>query len=259
MDASQPPRDGGPHPPPARRARSQPSRLPPAAPVSALSALRLGVLGGTFDPPHYGHLLLAQEAAWQLGLEQVLFLPAGQNPLKQDEPVSPAEHRARMVELAIGDNPLFACSRRDLDRPPPSYTVDLLRLLKAELPPGTELCFLVGADVLHELPAWHRPDDLSRLAHLVVAGRPGWPAPALAAFEQALPATARGRVTVIRMPGVDISSTDIRARARAGQPVRYLLPPAVERYAGEQRLYVSGADDPRSASPRSGPRRAAAT
>lgn len=180
----------------------------------------------------------------------MLLLPAGQNPLKQGEPISAAEHRARMVELAIGDNRLFACSRRDLDRPPPSYTVDLLRLLKEELPAGAELSFLVGADVLHELPAWHQPQEVARLARLVVAGRPGWPTPTLEALEQALPATARGRVTVVRMPGVDISSTDIRARARAGQPVRYLLPPAVEQYAREQRLYV--ADDPRLASaPRS--------
>src|SRR5205085_8228709 len=107
--------------------------------------IRLGLLGGTFDPPHYGHLLMASEAAWQLHLERVLFLPARQNPLKRDEPTSDAEARCQMVQLAIADNPRFELSRLDLDRPPPSYTVDLLRGLTST---ERELFFLVGADIL---------------------------------------------------------------------------------------------------------------
>src|SRR5207302_4924475 len=112
---------------------------------------RLGLLGGTFDPPHYGHLVSAQEAAWQLRLDRVLFLPARQNPLKRGDSSAPAEARCEMVRLAIADNPLFELSRLDLDRPSPSYTADLLRALVAA---DRELFFLVGADILPELPRW---------------------------------------------------------------------------------------------------------
>src|SRR5438309_11834352 len=127
--------------------------------------MRLGVLGGTFDPPHHGHLVAAQEAALELDLESVVFLPARQNPLKQGERVSDAEDRCQMVQLAIADNPRFALSRADLDRPPPSYTVDLLRTLHAEQP-DRELFFLVGADILPELPRWHLQQEILRLATL---------------------------------------------------------------------------------------------
>ena len=194
---------------------------------------RLGLLGGTFDPPHYGHLLAAQEAAWQLDLERVLFLPARQNPLKQHEATSPAAQRCEMVSLAIGDNPLFELSRLDLDRPPPSYTVDLLRALQA---PGQELFFLVGADILPELPRWHAPREIVRLARLVAMNRPGAPAIDLAALEQHLPGVA-ARVHALHIPGVDISSTDLRARVRHGQPVRYFMPPEVMRYIQTHHLY----------------------
>src|SRR6202521_6095182 len=127
---------------------------------------RLGLLGGTFDPPHYGHLLAAQEVAWRLQLECVLFLPARQNPLKQGAPSTEAEDRCEMVARAIADNPLFELSRLDLDRPPPSYTADLLRAMKAESP-SDELYFLVGADILPELPRWHHPEEILKLARLV--------------------------------------------------------------------------------------------
>ena len=202
------------------------------------SGERIGLLGGTFDPPHYGHLLVAQEAAWRLGLARVLFLPARQNPLKQGEPTSPAEHRVRMVELAIAENPLFAVSRADLDRPPPSYTVDLLRLLRDQHGPYVELSFLIGTDLLPELPAWHRPDEVLRLARLVAVARPGGPAPRSGAIERALP-SARGRLTVLHPPGVAISSTELRARVRAGRPIRYLTPPAVAAYIRQHGLYLA--------------------
>lgn len=194
---------------------------------------RLGLLGGTFDPPHYGHLLAAQEAAWQLGLERVLFLPARQNPLKQPGTSSDARHRCAMVELAVAGNPAFELSRLDLDRPPPSYTVDLLRMLRA---PDRELFFLVGGDILPELPVWHAPEEIVRLAQLVVVNRPGWPEPDLAAVERRLPAT-RSRIHWLRIPGVDISSTALRARARLGQPLCYLTPAAVACYIQAHHLY----------------------
>src|SRR5947207_7426592 len=124
---------------------------------------RLGLLGGTFDPPHYGHLVAAQEVAWRLYLDRVLFLPARQNPLKKGERSSSAEDRCRMVQLAIQDNATFELSRLDLDRPPPSYTADLLRALHT---PEVELYFVVGADILPELPRWREPTEILRLARL---------------------------------------------------------------------------------------------
>jgi nicotinate-nucleotide adenylyltransferase len=199
---------------------------------------RLGLLGGTFDPPHYGHLLAAQEVAWRLQLQCVLFLPARQNPLKQGAPSSEAEDRCEMVALAIADNPLFQLSRLDIDRPPPSYTVDLLQSLQAS-DRRTELFFLVGADILPELPKWRAPEEVLRLARLVVVNRPGSPFPNLDELELALPG-ARERADVVRIPGVDISAADLRARVRSDQPIRYLTPPAVEQYVREKRLYQPG-------------------
>jgi nicotinate-nucleotide adenylyltransferase len=198
--------------------------------------MRLGLLGGTFDPPHFGHLIAAQEAVLTLGLESVLFLPARQNPLKQGEHGTDPEHRCRMVELAIADNPLFGLSRADLDRPPPSYTVDLLRALHVEQP-GRELFFLVGGDILPELPRWHAPGELLRLATLVAVNRPGAPEPDLARIEQALPGAA-SQIRLLRVPGVAISSSDLRARVRGGQPIRYFTSPAVVAYIAEHRLYL---------------------
>jgi len=183
---------------------------------------RLGLLGGTFDPPHYGHLVAAQEAAWKLDLERVLFLPARQNPLKQGEVMTDAETRCEMVSAAIQDDSRFELSRLDLDRPPPSYTVDLLRSLQQS---DRELFFIVGADILPELPRWHAVDEIQHLATLVVVTRPGSPRP-------------HGRVSVLEIPGVDVSSTELRRRVREGEPISYLTPPEVERIIKARRLYV---------------------
>lgn len=193
---------------------------------------RLGLLGGTFDPPHYGHLIAAQEVAWRLGLDQVLFLPAHQNPLKSRAPSSAADHRCAMVALAIDGNAVLQLSRLDVDRPPPSYTVDLLRLLHT---PDKQLFFLVGADILPELPRWRSPEEILRLARLVVVRRPGSPEPDVAG----LPAAVRERVEVVPIPGVDIAARHLRERVRLGQPIRYFVPPAVERYIYDHRLYTS--------------------
>jgi len=195
---------------------------------------RLGLLGGTFDPPHYGHLLAAQEAASQLDLERVLFLPARQNPLKQGEPSTRAEDRWEMVTRAIADNPLFEASRLDMDRPPPSYTVELLRALTE---PGRELFFLIGADILPELPRWRSLDEILRLARLVMVNRPGSPLPDLAALDATLPA-AHQRIDVVSIPGVAISAREMRERVRAGRSLRYLTPPAVARFVEARKLYL---------------------
>ncbi len=197
--------------------------------------IRLGLLGGTFDPPHYGHLLAAQEVAWRLQIDRVLFLPARQNPLKRGEPSSSAEDRCDMVALAVADNPIFELSRLDLDRPPPSYTADLLRALES---PEYELFFLVGADILPELPKWREPRQIVQLARLVVVNRPGAPRPDLDRLERLLPGVGE-RSEHVQIPGVDVSSSDIRRRVAAGRPIRYLTPPAVERYIMDRGLYRS--------------------
>jgi nicotinate-nucleotide adenylyltransferase len=194
---------------------------------------RLGLLGGTFDPPHYGHLIAAQEALWQLDLARVLFLPARQNPLKRDEPATAAELRCAMVQCAIQDEPRFELSRLDVDRPGPSFTVDVLRALAK---PERELFFLVGADILPELPRWHAPLEILELARLVVVNRPGAPVPDPSLLEQRLPGAA-ARITVLNIPGVEISSSDVRARVSAGRPIRYLTHPRVEQFIADQGLY----------------------
>jgi len=185
----------------------------------------LGLLGGTFDPPHYGHLAAAQEAHWQLELERVLFLPARQNPLKQGEIMTDAEVRCEMVRAAIGDDSRFELSRLDLDRPPPSYTVDLLRSLSRA---DRALFFIIGADILPELPRWHAVDEIMQLATLVVVTRPG----------ASVPHPPPDQVRELRIPGVDISSTDLRERVRRGKPITYLTPPGVERLIVKQHLYA---------------------
>jgi nicotinate-nucleotide adenylyltransferase len=194
---------------------------------------RLGLLGGTFDPPHYGHLVTAQEVTWRLKLDRVLFLPARQNPLKRGEPSSDVEDRCEMVRLAIADNPDFELSRLDMDRPPPSYTADLLRALHAA---ERELFFVIGADILPELARWREPYLILRMARLTVVTRPGSPPPDLAALSALLPA-ARERVDIVDIPGVAIASRDLRHRVRNGLPIRYLTPPAVERYIADRGLY----------------------
>jgi len=196
---------------------------------------RIGLLGGSFDPPHYGHLVSAQEVGWRLKLDTVLFLPARQNPLKQGEPGSAAEDRCEMVSLAIADNPRFELSRLDLDRPPPSYTADVLRALQSS---DRELFFVVGSDILPELPRWREPVEILRLARLAVVSRPGAPAPDVEALEALVPGS-RGRVELVSSPNIDISSRDLRRRVRCGEPIRYLTPRAVERYITGHGLYLS--------------------
>jgi nicotinate-nucleotide adenylyltransferase len=194
---------------------------------------RLGLLGGTFDPPHYGHLVAAQEVAWRLELDQVLFLPARQNPLKRGVPNSSAEDRCEMVRLAIDGNPVFTLSRLDLDRPAPSYTADLLKVLHS---PERELFFVIGADILPELGRWREPEEILRLAKLAVVNRPGAPPPDLRGLQRLAPG-AGSRATLVEIPGVDIAARDIRERVRSGRPIRYLTPPAVVRYILERGLY----------------------
>jgi nicotinate-nucleotide adenylyltransferase len=197
--------------------------------------LRVGILGGSFDPPHIGHLILAEEARDQLGLDKVLFAPAGQQPLKQGQKVTAAEDRVRMTELAIADNGSFEVSRGDVDRPGPHYTVDLIAIIAAQLPRDAEIFFLMGFDSLRDLPKWRDPDKLIRIARLVALTRPDVPID-WNALEAALPGV-RERVRLLDMPELEIASRDLRERVRTGRSIRYMVTDAVGAYIEEQGLY----------------------
>lgn len=196
--------------------------------------MRLGVIGGTFDPPHYGHLALAESARVQLGLARVLFVPAGEPPHKPARPITAGHHRAAMVEMSIADNPAFALSRVDLDRPGPHYTVDSLALLQRQHPEAV-LYFLIGGDSLAQFITWRDPAGIVRQAWLAVMERPGYE-PDLGELEQAVPGL-RERLVWLDVPRLAISASDLRRRVGQGLPIRYLVPLSVEAYVREHGLY----------------------
>lgn len=196
---------------------------------------RLGILGGTFDPIHHGHLVAAQEVQYRLALDRVLFVPAGMPPHKPAQPISPVHHRLRMVELAIAGNPHFALSQVDVGRPGLCYTVDTLQLLRSEWGPGPEFFLIIGTDLLADLLTWHQPQRLIELCELAVVARPGVEID-LSELEEHLPGIT-DHAHPVPMPLLEISSSDLRARVRAGRPISYLVPPAVEAYILEQGLY----------------------
>jgi nicotinate-nucleotide adenylyltransferase len=199
----------------------------------------IGVYGGTFDPPHLGHLAAAQEALEAFGLVRVLFLPSERNPLKLDEQISQTGHRLAMTRLALQDDPRFELSLADIGGNGPSYTVDVLARLRAELPAGTDLAFVSGMDVLHELHRWREPRRLLELARLIVVERPGQQSLDPQDVDARIPGASR-RISVVRTPGVAISSTELRERAAAGRSLRYLVPDAVAAYIVEHGLYRAG-------------------
>jgi nicotinate-nucleotide adenylyltransferase len=194
----------------------------------------LGVLGGTFDPIHIGHLIVAEEARVELGLAEVLFVPAGQPWLKQGRDVTPAVHRVEMVRRAIADNPCFKLSTLEVDRPGPSFTVDTLTLLKDQPSSESSLFFILGRDTLVELPLWKRPGKVVQLCQLVVAPRIG--SRDLRHLEEAIPGLL-DKVIQLDMPLIGISSSEIRQRVARGLSIRYLVPPRVAKYITEQGLY----------------------
>ena len=191
---------------------------------------RLGVMGGTFDPIHYGHLVTAEEALEQFELEGVLFVPTGRPWMKEHEGVSPPEDRYLMTVIATASNPLFSVSRIEVDRDGPTYTVETLRSLKADL--DADLFFVTGADAILEMLQWKEPEELFELAHFIAATRPGYD---IAGFE--VPAHAKDAVSVMNIPALAISSTDIRSRVQAGGPIRYLVPEGVKSYIEKAGLY----------------------
>ena len=198
--------------------------------------MRLGVLGGTFDPVHLGHLAAAEEAAYRFDLEQVLLLPARHQPLKEHEPWASDAQRLAMLRLAAEGNARLAVSALELERPAPSYTVDTLRLLHASYGPSCELYFLLGIDAVNALDRWREPAELLRLARLVAMSRGGMREPDWAMLQKMSP-DAAGRVEVLAVPDIDISSRELRRRAAAGAPIRYQVPEAVWAYIEAQGLY----------------------
>lgn len=192
--------------------------------------MRIGVMGGTFDPIHIGHLVAASEVAHRFQLERVVFVPTGRPWQKSDRNVSAPEDRYLMTVIATAADDRFSVSRVDVDRDGPTYTVDTLRDIRAEMGEEHDYHFITGADALGEILSWREPEEVLRLAHLVGVTRPG--------HVLADPGLAPGRVTLLEIPALAISSSDIRARVSRGEPIRYLVTPGVEAYIAKVGLYA---------------------
>jgi len=199
--------------------------------------MKIGVLGGTFDPIHNGHLAVAEEVRSRLSLSEILFVPAGRPWLKGDTPISPAKHRVEMVRLAVADKPYYKVSTMEIDRAGPSYTVDTMGELRAKIGAGDELFFILGWSSLAELPQWKEPARIIELCKLVAVPRPGYLRPDLRSLETSIPGLGQ-RVTILDKPEVDISASDIRERVAKGLSISGLVPEAVERYIREKGLYT---------------------
>ncbi len=200
--------------------------------------MNIGVMGGTFDPVHNGHLAVAEEVRSRLDLDIILFMPAGQPWLKVDNPVSPAEYRVHMVRLAIADKPYLKLSTVEIERPGATYTVDTMAELQAQLGAENDLFFILGWGSLAELPQWKEPSRLITLCHLVAVPRPGYPRPDLKALESLIPGLSQ-RVILMDKPEIDISASEIRDRVDWGLSITHLVPEPVERYISRSKLYLT--------------------
>jgi nicotinate-nucleotide adenylyltransferase len=194
------------------------------------TARRIGIMGGSFDPVHLGHLVCAEEALWQFNLDEVIWVPAG-NPW-QKRHVSSAEDRYMMVVVATGGHPAFSVSRIEMDRSGPTYTIETLKAFQQFHGEGAELFFITGADAVLQILTWKDPGEALQVAHFIAANRPNYElaAPELDKFGK--------RVSVMTIPGLEISSTDIRRRVADGRPIRYLVPEGVADYIYERGLYL---------------------
>jgi len=196
---------------------------------------KIAIMGGTFNPIHIGHLVCAEEAVSQYGLERVVFVPAGTPPHKDIDAGVSSEDRFRMTSIATAGNPLFEVSRYEIDRKQVCYTVDTLRHFSSELPEA-ELFFITGSDAVIEILEWKDPEELLRLATLIAATRPGFPLDRVPGRIREL--MEEGRVHVMEIPGIGVSSSLIREMVAAGRSIRYLVPESVERFIEEERLYL---------------------
>ena len=218
----------------ATRSRTAAAVAEPAAPPVTRaprrrSARRIGIMGGTFDPIHHGHLVAAIEVASRFLLDEVIFVPTGQPWEKARYEVSTAEDRYLMTVIATASNPRFQVSRVDIDRPGPTYTVDTLREMRASYGPKVDLFFITGADALAKILSWKDADQLFDLAHFVGVTRPGF-----RLSDDHLPAAT---VSLVQVPAMAISSTECRERVGAGMPVWYLVPDGVAQYIAKRQLY----------------------
>ena len=203
---------------------------------------KIGVMGGTFDPIHIGHLVIAEAVRTEFGLEKVLFVPANHPPHKQAQNVTSALHRYVMTVLATASNPFFFVSPIEIHRPGPSYTVDTLRQLRKEIGEPVELYFITGVDTIRELPTWERIEELFELCHFVGASRPGCE-DAMEATQRYFGTVGQGRIHRLTTPELAISSTDIRLRAQQGRSIQYIVPEMVEQYILKEGLYLGLADE----------------
>jgi nicotinate-nucleotide adenylyltransferase len=214
----------------------------PASPATG----SVGILGGTFDPIHIGHLAIAEEVRGALGLERVLFVPSRVPVHKPGRAVSPAEDRVAMVGLAIAANPAFALSRAEVDRASPSYAVDTLEFMADEARAAghePDLTFILSTEAYAALPTWHRPERILELCRMAVVPRPGAPPADPREIARRLPGAER-RTVLVDGPLLDISSSQVRARVAAGRSIRYLVPDAVIAYIGDHDLYASPSPAP---------------
>ena len=209
--------------------------LQPRAARSGPGQQRIGVLGGTFDPPHLGHLWLATLAADEANLDRVLLVPAAQPPHKRRRSISHAADRAAMTRLAVANDPRLDVSLVELERDGPSYTVDTLEALQAQHP-DVEMVLIMAADSLAAIDTWREPDRLLELARWAAGPRPGWPLPSRAELTARF-GRAAGRIQLLSGPALDISASHVRRRVAAGRSIRYLVPRAVEEFITERRLY----------------------
>ena len=209
---------------------------------ASLEKPRLGIMGGTFDPIHYGHLVAAEMARGEFNLSKVLFIPTGTPPHKNRRDISTAELRYEMVERAIEDNLAFDSSTVEIERKGPSYTVETLRILRGAWP-DYELYFITGTDALREIFSWREATEILTLTQFIGAARPGFEASDfLLKVQQEHPET-QGRIHHLEVPALAISSTDIRSRVKHGQPIRYLLPEPVRIFIQQQGLYATETQD----------------
>ncbi len=200
--------------------------------------MKTGILGGTFDPIHNGHIKLAEEAKVRLSLDEVIFVPAGKPWLKAGSYISAAEHRVKVVRLAIETYHCFKLSTVEVDRAGATYTIDTISELRAQLGEGEELFFILGWDSLARLPHWRDAAKLITMCHLVAVPRPGYELPDRDKLEAAVPGLKQNLILLDR-PRIDISATEIRQRVAQGLSIRRLVPRAVERYIRKNRLYLN--------------------
>ena len=198
--------------------------------------MKIGILGGTFDPVHNGHLAIAEEARAYLNLNEVLFLPAGQPWMKADRSISPAQHRVAMLALALQSRPGFKYSTMEIEHQGPSYSVNSIAELQAEAAVPSDWYFILGWDNLSKVPLWKEPQKLIEMCFLVAVPRPGFDRPNIKKLEAALPGILQ-KVILMNKPRLHVSATDIRSKIAQGLPISGLVPEAVEKYIRENGLY----------------------